>query len=318
MLRLIALTLLAFVTAAHASTDVFPSKPIRIVVPYSPGGPSDVISRAFALELGKILKTTTIVENKPGAGTAIGSQSVKYSPADGYTLLFGANIFITTTLTMKTPGYQLEDFAPVVHLGDTFYVLAAPKLLNVSSFSEFLEQARKNAGQMNYATLGPGATSHLLADRLKRVAKFDWQDIAYRGTVPALQAIMTNEVQGYFISQGSAVSLKDSDKIALLAIASDERSSIAPWLPTFRELGFPEMTEPAWFALFARSDTPAPILEKLRLAAATAMTSPAVLQQQQNLGLSPNHGNLDQFARLLVQERSQRAAEFERIGLKPE
>lgn len=224
MLRLAAIVLLGLTTLAPLHADEFPTRPIRIIVPYSPGGPSDAISRAFAVELGKTLGTTVIIENKPGAGTAIGTQSAKMSPADGYTLLFGANIFITTTLTMKTPGYKIEDFTPVAHLGDTFYVLAAPKVDRFNSLKTFIDHARNHPGKLNYATLGPGATSHLLSDRLQRLAKFSWTDIAYRGTAPALQAVMSDEVQGYFTSQGTAASLKESERIQLLAIASDERS----------------------------------------------------------------------------------------------
>lgn len=261
---------------------------------------------------------TVIIENKPGAGTAIGTQTAKHAPADGYTLLFGANIFVTTTLTMKSPGYSVDDFAPIVHLGDTFYVLASPKSPDTNDLAALVEYAGKHPTRMNYATLGPGATSHILADRLKRVAKFDWQDVAYRGTSPALQAVMANEVQGYFTSQGSAVALKDSDKVALLAIAADQRSSIVPWIPTFKELGYQGMAEPAWFALFVRSDTPAPILERLRGAAAIALASPAMQEQQRNVGLSPYRGDLAQFQTLISQERVQRADELRRLGIKPE
>jgi tripartite-type tricarboxylate transporter receptor subunit TctC len=291
---------------------------MRIVVPYTPGASTDSISRAFAEEAGKALGQTIIVENKPGAGTAIGTQTAKQAPADGYTLLFGSGTMVSTMLGLKEPGYAMEDFKPVVMLGDQFYVLLTPAQLPVKNFKEFVEYAKKNPTKMNYAMLGPGAPSHVLADRLQRAAKFEWQDIAFRGGTPAMQALMSNDVQGYFGTQSFALTFKDSDKVRLMGIGAEERGIFLPDVPTFKEMGYEGVIEQGWYALFVRSNTPKPIVDKLRSVFAEVMKTQAMAQHLKSNGLSPYKGSIDTFEANLGKEIAQKAEENKRLGIVPQ
>jgi tripartite-type tricarboxylate transporter receptor subunit TctC len=295
--------------------DAYPSRPIRVIVPYTPGASTDSISRAFADEAGKALGQTMIVENKPGAGTAIGTQTAKQAPADGYTILFGSGTMISTMLGLKEPGYSMDDFTPVAMLGDQFYVLLTPAAMPVKNFKEFVEYAKKNPTRMNYAMLGPGAPSHVLADRLQRAAKFEWQDIAFRGGTPAVQALMSNDVQGYFATQSFAMTFKDSDKLKLMGIGAEERGAFLPDVPTFKEMGYEGVVEQGWYAMFVRSNTPKPIVDKLRAVFGEIMKSPAMAQHLKSNGLSPYKGSIETFLASLGKEIQQKAEENKRLGI---
>lgn len=301
--------------APALAQDNYPSRPIRIIVPYTPGASTDGISRAFGEEAGKALGQTMIVENKPGAGTAIGTQTAKQAPADGYTILFGSGTMVSTMLGLKEPGYTMEDFVPVAMLGDQYYVLLTPAALPAKNFKEFVEYAKKNPTKMNYAMLGPGAPSHVLADRLRRSAKFEWQDIAFRGGTPAVQALMSNDVQGYFATQSFAMTFKDSDKLKLMGIGADERGIFLPDVPTFKEMGYDGVVEQGWYAMFVRSNTPKPIIDKLRTVFAEVMKSPAMAQHLKNNGLSPYKGSIETFLAALANEIKDKAEETKRLGI---
>jgi tripartite-type tricarboxylate transporter receptor subunit TctC len=305
----------ALTTFTASAQDNFPSRPMKIIVPYTPGASTDAISRAFADEAGKAFGQTIVVENKPGAGTAIGTQTAKQAPADGYTLLFGSGTMVSTMLGLKEPGYSMDDFTPVTMLGDQFYVLLTPAALPVKDFKEFVDYAKKNPTKMNYAMLGPGAPSHVLADRLQRAAKFEWQDIAFRGGTPAVQALMSNDVQGYFATQSFAMTFKDSDKLKLMGIGAEERGMFLPDVPTFKEMGYEGVVEQGWYALFVRANTPKPIVDKLRSVAGEVMKSPAMAQHLKSNGLSPYKGSIDSFLASLGKEIAQKAEENKRLGI---
>lgn len=310
--------LLACVSTQHVVANDYPNRPIRIIVPYSAGGPGDIISRGYAAELGKVLGQSIIVENRPGAGTAIGTQAAKLSPADGYTLLFGTAGIISTMLSLRNPGYVMSDFVPISMLGDQYYVLMSPAALAVSNLQGLISHARKNPARMNYATLGPGASSHVLADRLQRAANFEWQEISYKGAGPAVQALMSNEVQGYFTTQSSAVSLLGSDKVQPIAIAAAERGEFLPNVPTFKELGYEGMIDQGWYAILIRSSTPAEVIERLRKASEEVMASAQMKQHQKALGLSRSKVMMSEFPALIEQEIATRTEDNKRLGIVPQ
>jgi tripartite-type tricarboxylate transporter receptor subunit TctC len=166
--------------------------------------------------------------------------------------------------------------------------------------------------------LGPGAPSHVLADRLQRAAKFEWQDIAFRGGTPAVQALMSNDVQGYFATQSFAMTFKDSDKLRLMGIGAEERGTFLPDVPTFKEMGYEGVVEQGWYAMFVRSNTPKPIVDKLRTVFGEVMKSPAMAQHLKNNGLSPYKGSIDTFLASLSKEVQQKAEENKRLGIVPQ
>jgi tripartite-type tricarboxylate transporter receptor subunit TctC len=315
-----ALPALAVALAAFGATaqDNYPNRSIRLVVPYTPGASTDTISRAFADEASKAIGQPIVVENRGGAGTAIGTQTAKNSPADGYTLLFGSGTMISTMLALKEPGYSMKDFTPVTMLGDQFYVLMIPKALPVTNAKEFVEYAKKNPGKMNYGMLGPGSPSHVLGDRFARSAGFKWQDIAFRGGTPTLTALMSNDVQGYFATQTFSTQYVDSDKIRLIGIGAEKRGEFLPNVPTFKEMGYDGVVEQGWYALFVRSETPKDIVEKLKKVSAQVMASPAMKAHLKSAGLSSYNGTIDTFLANLDNEIKQKTDETKRLGIVPQ
>lgn len=309
---------LAFAAFGAHAQDNYPNRAIRLIVPYTPGASTDAISRAFADEASKLIGQPIVVENRGGAGTAIGTQTARQAPADGYTLLFGSGTMVSTMLALKEPGYAMKDFTPVTMLGDQFYVLLIPKALPVTNAKEFVEYAKKNPSKMNYGMLGAGSPSHVLADRFARAAKFQWQDIAFRGGTPTLTALMSNDVQGYFATQTFATTYVGSDKIRLLAIGAEDRGEFLPDVPTFKELGYEGVVEQGWYALFVRSETPKDVIEKLRKVSAEVMASAAMKKHLTTIGLSAYKGTIDSFLKNLDTEVAQKAEESKRLGIVPQ
>lgn len=305
-------------TAAQAQDNTYPSRAIRIVVPYPPGAITDSLSRAFAAELGKALGQTVVVENKPGAGTALGTQTVKQAPADGYTILFNSDALISVLSAMKDPGYQLDDFKPVAMLGDTFFVLMTPSAFPAKTLREFVDYARANPKKLNYASLGVGGVIHRTSERFGRIGKFEWESIQYRGGAPAYQAVMTNEVQGYFTTVNGALMQKASEKFRLLAIAADTRSEFLAEVPTFKELGYDGMVDSTWTALFVRSETPPAIIEKLRRVSAEIMMSDNMKKHLRMFGMSPPRGTIDAFAASFPDTLERLSQEMKLLGIQPQ
>ncbi|WP_160170506.1 tripartite tricarboxylate transporter substrate binding protein [Afipia sp. P52-10] len=310
--------LLPPLSRATAQGAAFPTRPLRIVVPYPPGASTDLISRAVAEEAGKRLGQTIIVENRPGGGTVVGTQAVKNAPADGYTLMFQAASLVSNTYTLKNPGYKLSDFTPVTMLSDAAYVMLVPSSLPVKTLSEFIAYAKAHPGKLNYGTLGRGTRTFVLPYRLGVAAGLDWTEISYKGTAEAAQAVMSGDIQTYFSTQAYASTQLESDRLRLLAITSEKRVDFLPNVPTFKELGYPQVTDHSWYALFARSETPKPILDTLRAAFADAMKSAAMQTQLRNNGLSPYDGTLEAFPAKLEAELQHFIAEAKQLGLEPQ
>lgn len=311
------LSILVQALGAHAQ-ESFPDRPLRVIVPYAPGGPGDTISRAYAGELSKVLNKPVVVDNRPGAGMAIGILAAHSAPATGYTLLFTTDGMVSTMLSLKNPGYRMEDFAAVAMLGDQYYVLLTTAAMPARDLKEFFDYARRNPARMNFGSLGTGTTSHVLSDRLAREAGFSWKEIAYRGAGPALQALMAGEVQGYFTTQSSAVALKESDKVRAMAIAAEERGLFLPELPTFKEFGYRSVVDQNWYAILTRSSVPASILARLRSASAEVMKSPAMMQHQRTLSLSPSTITVGEFRQAVAEGIKKKAEDLKRLGVVPQ
>jgi len=303
---------------ALAQDSNFPSRPLRIVVPYPPGASTDLISRAIAEEAGRRLGQSIVIENKPGGGTVVGTQAVRNAPADGYTLMFQAASLLSNTYILKQPGYKLADFTPVTMLSDAAYVMLVPSRLPVRTLGEFVAYAKSNPGKLNYGTLGRGTRTFILPYRFGLAAGLEWTEISFKGTAEAAQSVMSGDIQAYFSTQAYASTQTESDRLRLIAITSEKRVDFLPNVPTFKELGFPDVTDQTWYALFVRSETPKPVLDKLRAAFADAMKSDAMKAQLKINGLSPYDGTLEDFPAKMQSELSRFIDEAKQLGLEPQ
>ena len=199
MIRVVAFVLALIATSLAPmpllAQDVFPSRTLRLVVPYPPGAVTDAMSRPVAAELSKVLGQSVIIENKPGAGTVVGTQAVKYAPADGYTLLYQASSLVTNLYALKQPGYALADFTPVVMLGQGAFVLMTSTKHPFTTLQELVAYGKANPGKLNYSTTGPGSPASIVSYRLGQAAGMDWVEIPFKGGAEAAQAVMSGDSQ---------------------------------------------------------------------------------------------------------------------------
>ncbi len=272
------LVLIAFATvlcaAAHAQE--FPGKPVRIVVPYPPGGGVDGMARPIADRLSRLWNQPVVVENKPGASTIIGSDFVAKAAPDGLTLLFTSDSSITSNphLYPKMPFDPVKDLAPVTQLIDLFQMVVAHPSVPARTMQELVELAKARPGTLNYGSYGSGSQPNLLFEALKTQTGISITHIPYKGIAPALTAAVAGEVQltmgGTATSRGYFV----AGRLKPLAIARAQRLPALPEVPTLREAGFPDTDPKPWFGLFAPAGTPAAILEKIQKDVHAIITDP--------------------------------------------
>src|SRR3954467_5358077 len=254
----LALALLLACVAVAAQAQTWPSKPVRIVVAYPPGGGIDVMGRQLAEKLTGMWGQPVVVENKPGANTIVATEAVAKSPADGYTVLLttDATFSINPHLYAKLPFDTQRDFIPVTMLVLLQQLLVANPSLPANTLGELIALAKVKPGTINYASYGSGSQPHLSGEMLKYKAGIDLVHVPYKGISLAVPAVMAGEVQLTFSGIASSIGPLKAGRIKALAIGGKERSALLPEVPTFAELGFPEVETHAWFGLFLPAGSP--------------------------------------------------------------
>lgn len=270
-LAAIGTALLLGASAAHAA---FPDKPIKIVVPFSPGGGADLIARTLSADLSKELGQVVIVDNKPGAGTVIGSDLVAKSPPDGYTLLLSSIAHsVNPSLSEKLPYATEKDFVPVAMLVRSPNVLVVRADSPYKSVKDVIEAAKAKPGKLTYASPGNGTSSHLAGALFEDLGKVRLQHVSYKGSAPALTDLLGGQTDILFGTSGSVGSFIDSGKLRALAVTSAARSTAYPNVPTMVEAGVPGYVTEGWYGLHAPAGTPPAVIEKLNAAARKATST---------------------------------------------
>jgi tripartite-type tricarboxylate transporter receptor subunit TctC len=265
---------------AAAAADEYPTRPITLVTPYSAGGPYDILARFVAESLRKQkLPHPVIVEAKPGGNTLVGIQAVLQAPADGHTLLISTMPILSNLVLMKNPGYKAEDFVAVGAVARHPYLLFVPANSPASTLPELLRYAEKNPGKLNIGALSPGGQVQLLADRLLRASGLKIEKIPYKGAADLATALLTGDIQMSFFAYSAGAPFLKDNRLKALAIASEERSSLTPDVPTFKEAGLPAVNGESWVALFARANTPRPVLDRVRQVLAEAVRDPDYVER---------------------------------------
>lgn len=239
----------------------FPTKAVRLVVPFPPGGGTDVIARVLAAKLGARWNQSVVVENKGGAGGNLGSAFVARAPADGYTLILGntATHAVNASLYRNLSFDIRKDFRPIAYIGAGPHVLAVNPAVPATTTAELVALGKSADGKLNYASFGSGSTSHLAGEMMKRSAGFSWTHVPYRGTGPAMVDLVGGQVQAMFVPIAAALPYLKSGQIRGLAVTSFERSSFVPNLPTMIENGFAGFEASLWYGIFAPAATPAAV-----------------------------------------------------------
>ena len=264
----------------------YPEKIIRIVVPFAPGGGTDVIARTLAQEMAKDLGATVIIENKPGAGTIIGTQTVAASEPDGYTLLMGtfANA-VNPSLNAKLPYDPHKDFAAVALIARSFNIVVVNSTSPIGSVADLIAAAKSDPNKLSYGTYGTGTSAHLAGELFKSMAKVNLTTVPYKGAAPAITDLLGGQIQVMFTTVASAASLIAGGQLRALAVTSAERSPAFPELPTVAEAGVPGYAAESWYGVYAPAKTPVGIIGRLNESAAAAVQSEAFKKLSVNEGL---------------------------------
>ena len=305
------LLVLILLLAQQALAQPFPSKPVRIVVPFPPGGGTDVVARTVAPKLQELLGQTVVVENRAGAGGNIGTEYVAKSPADGYTLLVASAATAINNTLAKNPGWELtKDFAPVVLLVLNQSLLAAHPSLQVSSVRELIALAKAKPGQVTFASYGNGSSAHLIGELFKMMAGVDLLHIPYKGAAPAVNDLLGGQVNILFADVAAILPHVKAGKVKALGIGSAKRFSGLPDVPTIAEAGVPGFEGGGFLGLVAPAGTPRDVINALNAAALKSLALPEINERLNALasppvGESPEYfgkflrGEIDKWARVI-------------------
>lgn len=286
---------LACATSLGAAQD-YPTKPVSLVVGVPPGGSTDHIARLTAEGMAKFLGTRIIVENWPGANAAIATRQVARAPADGYTLFYNAVNMATNLVGMKEPGYKWSDFESIGGVAYAPYVMFVNTASSkAKTLKELVDYGKSNPGKLTFASLGPGSSPGIVAERFKVQTGIGYRDVPYKGGGPAMTDIVGGTVDVYFPLANAAVAMASMPNMALFAVTGDKRSDLLPNVPTFAELGYPKMGDVLSGGIWVAAATPKPILEKLRKALADTMKEPSFIAALKKAGQVPYEGDHAHF-----------------------
>jgi tripartite-type tricarboxylate transporter receptor subunit TctC len=300
-----------------AAAQAYPSKPIRFVVPYPPGGPLDTIARLLGQKVSESVKQPVIVDNKPGAGGNIGADVVAKSAPDGYTILMGAvaTHAINPTLYASIPYDPIRDFQPVTQVASTPNVLIVNPSIPAANVREFIAYAKANPGKLNFGSGSTGSAGHLAGELFKTLARVDMTHVPYKGAAPAMQDLIAGRVQLMFDNYASASAQVRAGKVRALAVTTGKRSALAPDLPTIAEV-LPGFDINTWFGIFLPAGTPRDIVDRLHDEFVRALGLPDIREKMVNLGAEPVGSTPEEFAAYIRAEAAKYAAVIKASGAK--
>lgn len=300
---------LASALCTPALAQQYPTKPIRLVVAFAPGGASDLLARLLAARLADSLGQTVVVDNRPAAGGIVGSDTVAKSAPDGHTLLVGsaAALAITPHLNVRLPYDTLKDFIPISPFAGITFVLVVNPKVPVQSLSELIALAKSKSGTLNFGSAGNGTTTHMVGELFKSTAGVNLTHVPFKGAGPAMIALVSGQIQVLFDASITALPQLKAGRIRALAVGSAKRSDLLPDIPTFSEAGLAGFTAGNWFGVFAPARTPLAVVKRLNTEITKAMTQADVRSDFLTRGAEVMTASPESFRALVV-------SEYERYG----
>jgi tripartite-type tricarboxylate transporter receptor subunit TctC len=298
----------------------YPTRPINLVVAFTPGGPSDVLARIVGRQLEKLLGQTVVVDNRPGGAGNIAAETVAHATPDGYMLLMGNNGLLSTNQSLfKKLNYDGErDFAPISMIGSQPNILVVNPKSGIDSMPALIAYAKANPGKLNYANPGFGTAAHLAAELFKSDAGVDIVSVSYKGAAPALQDLIAGHTQAMFATSASAIAFVKAGTLRPLAVTTIKRFSLMPDLPTVAELGLPGFDATTWHGLVAPAGTPKEIVATLNRATVTALKDEETVRQLHDLGVEVEASTPEAFAAYIHSEVPKWAAVVKASGAQVE
>lgn len=312
--RLVAAATLAVVSAFAQAQ--YPNKPVKIVVPWPPGGAVDTIGRLIADNITQSLGQPVIVENKAGAAGAIGSELVAKAEPDGYTLLMGSTTVISVNPALQPLPYKPTDFSPITMVAFVPHVLVINAEVPASNLKEFVAWVKENKGKVSYASAGPGTPHHIAGEMFKAMAGVDMLQVPYKGTGPALLDLLANRVQFMSVEAVAALPHVRAGKLKALGIATPQRNALASDIPTVAEAGLPGFEVTAWYGVVAPNGVPKEAASTLAKAISRSLEAPAFRDKLSGMGATPVGGTPEEFGAMLVKENAKWAKAIKDANIK--
>lgn len=288
---------LATLSLPALAQDKWPAKPITYVVPFAPGGTTDVLARLIGQKLGTALGTTIVIDNRPGAGGSVGSEIAARAAPDGYTILGGtiSSHAINVSLYPKLAYDPVKSFEPVILIGSNGTVLIVGGTSPFKSVRDIIDAAKAKPGTLTYASAGNGTSQHLSAELLKSIAKLDMAHVPYKGSGPAIQDVIGNQVPMMFDTTVVAAPHIASGRVRALAVSTEKRVPSLPDVPTMQEAGVPGFNVVSWQGIFAPAGTPPAIIERLHAEVGKILKEPDVKERFATLGIEPGNMSSKEF-----------------------
>lgn len=307
--------------ASHLTcAQSYPTKPIRLMVPFPPGGSTDIVARIVAQQVAERLGQPMVIENRGGAGGTIGTALVAKAPADGYTLLLGTTSthVVAPAVYPKLDYDPIRDFAPVSLLAVTPYLLVVHPNVKANTLKEFVEVVRTQPGKLNYASAGTGSTTHIAMEMLKLASMTDMLHIPFNGNGPAGTAVIAGQVEALFGSLPAVLSHAKSGKVRALAVGTPVRSPALPDVPTVAESGYPGFDASLWLAIMAPANVPAAIIERLNKEIVAVIKAPESAAALAKAGAEPHSSTPAELAAMIRDGIPKYVKAVQTAGIKPE
>jgi len=298
-----ALVAVIAMSGISATAQEFPNKPIRIIVPYSPGGGTDAVARMMAQRLTVTLGQSVVVENRPGASANIGSEFVARAPADGYTILVTAPNFTTSEALYDKLSWRFDDFIPVIHLVRYANVLVASPDSKMASVPEMVSRAKAAPGMMTYGSAGTGSNSHLAMELLKQRVGINPEHVPYKGSGPLKTDLLGNHLLLGVDGLGGMIELIKTGQVKALAVLATRRTPLWPDVPSLGDFGINDVDGNGWYGALLPAGTPAAVVTKLHSAFAAALAMPEMRERLTAMGVEPVGGSSESFRTYLLGER---------------
>jgi len=302
-MKIVFTLLLSVLLGLTAQAQDFPIKPIRIVVPYSPGGGTDTVARLMAAHISNSLGQQVIVENKAGASANIGTEFVAKAPADGYTILVTAPNFTTSEALFDKLGWRFDDFIPLIHLTRYGNFLVAAPGTPFTSLEQMIARAKSAPGALSFGSAGTGSNSHLAMELLAQRAAINVPHIPYKGSGPLKVDLLGSHLPLGVDGLGGLSELIRSGKLKPLAVLASKRSTLAPEIPSLGDFGIQDVDGNGWYGALLPAGTPAAVVNKLHSAFAAALNSPEIKDRMTTIGVEPVGGSKEDFKTYLTGER---------------
>ncbi|MFM9886399.1 MAG: Bug family tripartite tricarboxylate transporter substrate binding protein [Burkholderiales bacterium] len=319
-LRRILVGVLATASASIALAQSYPSKPVRFIVPFPPGGSADILARTIGQKMSEGLGQSIVIDNRPGAGTAIGAEATAKSAADGYTIMIGtvSSHAINPSLNAKLAYDPIRDFTPISPVASIPFALLVHPSLPAKNIEELIAVARAKPGVLNFSSAGNGTSNHLAGELFKSMARIDLVHIPYKGSAPALNDLLAGQVNMMFDLVLTAAPHVKAGTVRAIAVTGKERSGVLPTVRTIAESGLPEYEVSAWFGIFAPANLPAPVVQSLNKEVVRIMQLADVRERLASQGAEPMSGSSAAFTEFVRGELAKWSGVVKAAGMRSE